>query len=107
MSTNELILLGKRIAELRCAKGLTQEGLSEICGVSSRHISEIERARTNPTFEALMAIAKALGLSLVALLDFRHLQAPADIYDEVEEMLKSLPQDKLVLAYRLLKIIVT
>ena len=37
--------LGKKIVELRMAKGLTQEELVELCNISIRTIQRIEMAR--------------------------------------------------------------
>ena len=105
MPNNNLKLLGKRIHELRVSRGYSQEGLSEQSSVSSRHISEIERGNTNPTFEALGKIADALGVTLVDLLDFRHHRENADLCQEIHETLKSLPDEKLVLVYKIVKAI--
>ena len=40
--------LGKKIAELRQAKGLTQSELAEKCNVSTRTIQRIESAEVTP-----------------------------------------------------------
>lgn len=59
--------LGKRIKQLREAKGLTQ---SE-CGVDDRTIRRIENEREvfNPSYLTLIEISKGLGVSLSELFE--------------------------------------
>ena len=61
-STRERI--GKRIAQLREAKGWTQEELSELAGLQRTHVSRIENGRYAVTLETIQAIAEALGMTV-------------------------------------------
>ena len=72
MNDNSLILLGKRIRELRVKHGLSQEKLSELSGISSRHISEMERGESNPSFQVMEQLTFALGVSMKEFFDFEH-----------------------------------
>lgn len=65
-----LTILGKRIARLRTRRGLTQEKLAEMLHYSTNHISKLESARTNPSFELLFAISKALDVELKEIFNF-------------------------------------
>ena len=67
---NELILLGKKIAEIRTGKGLTQEKLAEMVNYSANHIAKLESARTNPSFDLLVKIAKAMSIPVKDLFDY-------------------------------------
>ena len=60
---DELILIGKRIAEIRCKRGLTQEKLAEIINYSANHIAKLESARTNPSFDLLVNFSKSISVS--------------------------------------------
>lgn len=62
--------LGKRIAELRKVKGLTQEELAEKCGYSVEFVSLIERGVNAPAVAGLEKIAKALSVQIKDLFDF-------------------------------------
>lgn len=53
--------IGMRIAELRKAKGFTQEELSIRAGLQRTHISRIEAGRYAVTIDTLSAIAEQLG----------------------------------------------
>lgn len=53
-------LLGRRIADIRTGKGLTQEKLSEMAGITNNYLSNIERSRSIPSLETLMSLCAAL-----------------------------------------------
>jgi transcriptional regulator with XRE-family HTH domain len=55
------IRFGKRIKELRLAKGLTQEMLAAKIGVDRSYMGFLERGERNPSLEVILKIAKALG----------------------------------------------
>ena len=54
--------LGRRIAELRREKGLTQEELAEAMGVSRNHVADIELGTRNTGVWSLLLICRALAL---------------------------------------------
>ncbi|WP_084410850.1 helix-turn-helix domain-containing protein [Paenibacillus glacialis] len=56
--------IGDRIAELREQKGLTQEELSNLVGISRGALSHYEKSRRNPDFDTLTHIADILQVSL-------------------------------------------
>ena len=56
--------IGKRIAQVREEKQLTQSGLAREMGVSQSAVSQIEAGERNPSYEMLRDIAKALGVSV-------------------------------------------
>lgn len=61
-------LLGKKIKELRAAKGITQEELAERCGMFRTYLSRIESGLGNPTLTALHVLAAGLEVSVIELL---------------------------------------
>ena len=64
MPASALELLGRKIREVRLERGLTQERLAELCEMHHNHISSVERGITNPTFMALLRVARALDVSV-------------------------------------------
>ena len=56
--------LGKKIVELRMAKGLTQEELVELCNISIRTIQRIENGEVTPRSFTVKTILAALGYDL-------------------------------------------
>ena len=66
-------LLGKRIAEARELKGITQLQLAQAIGhtgpgVASSYISQVEAGKKIPKVETLIRLAEALGVTLQSLL---------------------------------------
>lgn len=59
MNTREYI--GKRIAEIRQAKGLSIRQLAEACGVSFANIYKIENGKYNVSIDILGKICEALN----------------------------------------------
>lgn len=53
--------IGKQIAERRKKKGLTQQDLAEISGVSPRTINSVEVGKANPSINVLNKIVKPIG----------------------------------------------
>ena len=53
--------IGQRIADLRKAKGMTQQDLADVTGNQRNHISRIESGKYSVGFDTLQAIAEALG----------------------------------------------
>ena len=65
--------LGHRVKELREGLGLSQQQLAEQADLDITYISGIERGRRNPGLNSLNRLARALKVSLPALVsDLRH-----------------------------------
>ena len=60
--------IGNKIQEVRNQKRLTQEQLAEMVGTSQKHISRIEVGYHNVKLDTLVAIARALCVSVDALI---------------------------------------
>ena len=56
--------IGKKIKDLRIAKGLTQEELADRSELSKGFISQLERDLTSPSIATLMDILESLGSDL-------------------------------------------
>ncbi|MSS90113.1 helix-turn-helix transcriptional regulator [Eisenbergiella tayi] len=59
---------GARIKRLRLKNHLTQEQLSEMIGLSPKHISNIETSNAHPSIETLVALSNVLHTSMDFLL---------------------------------------
>ena len=61
-------IIGRNIARYREAPGLTQATLAEKIGISTAFVSRVERGQKRMKVETLYATAKALDVSVDALL---------------------------------------
>lgn len=59
--------IGERIKEARKSKGLTQEDLAKLLGVTFAMIGQYERGERNPKMETLQKIALALDVTVASL----------------------------------------
>ena len=64
------ILLGRRVRELRRARGLSQDQLSEKSSLSPKYLSSIERGVENPTLDLLTRLAAGLQVTMMDLFNF-------------------------------------
>lgn len=62
---------GKHIKCLRNEKKLTQEELANLSGLSRQYIGDVERGARNISLINLEKIAKAFGISLSQLFNFK------------------------------------
>jgi transcriptional regulator with XRE-family HTH domain len=60
--------VGKRIREIREARGLTLDALAAKCGIAKPNLSRLENDKVTPKFETLTIIAAALDTHPVLLL---------------------------------------
>jgi transcriptional regulator with XRE-family HTH domain len=59
--------VGRRIAELRRERGLTQERLAERLGIAANALQRIELGMQNLTVRSLVRLANGFGVPLAAL----------------------------------------
>ena len=64
---------GTTIKELRECKNMTQAELGEKIGVSSKTVSKWETAKGLPDISLLQPLAKALGISVIELMNGEHI----------------------------------
>jgi transcriptional regulator with XRE-family HTH domain len=61
-------LVGKRIIQLRTAKGWSQSDLARACEKDRQSIERIENGKVSPSLYSLYELASALGVRLEELL---------------------------------------
>lgn len=88
-------LLGARVRQERTRKGLTQEQLAEMCGISSSYIGIIERGDKKLSVETLVKIASVLNISTDYLLKDSIRQLPESMVNTLLSAVKDLNQDEM------------
>lgn len=97
--------LGTRIAELRKAQALTQVQLAETLGLTQQMIASYEVGRRRVPVSMLPALARALSVSVEALIDEKAAPArrgPAPQLQQRIERLTRLPKAKQKLVLEML-----
>ena len=78
--------VGPRPRQIRERRGLTRKALSESTGLTVQAIANIEVGRRKPAFETLVALAKALEVSLDALAGLSSTKYPDSVLSDVGVM---------------------
>lgn len=90
------VLLGRRIHEIRKAKGWSQEKLGSKADLSYKFVGEIERGQQNPSFDTLVKIADALEIELFDLFRFEQgIANRKDIESRMAKIMKGISEDDL------------
>ena len=104
---NQPKLFGKRVRALRRAAKITQEDAAERARLNAKYLGELERGEKRPSFEAILALAKALGTSPAAFFQFdREENDEKIVRKKVEALLNKCELQQLQQAYRVLKALV-
>lgn len=85
MSLN-LEILGRRIKEKRCEKGISQAHLAEMAGLEPSYVSIIERGKKQIGLDKLVAVAGALDTTLDHLLIGNQICDNIGFYAEMEKL---------------------
>lgn len=96
-----VVLLGKRIRELRRELKYTQDGLAEKVGISGKYLGEVERGEANVSVQILGGIAMALGVLVQDLFVNEHWKNPEVLSEEIGSQLKGASADQVRLIYRI------
>lgn len=59
-----------RVKKLRSHRGITQEDLAALSGLSRQYIGDVERGQRNISLLNMEKIAKAFGITISELLNF-------------------------------------
>ena len=59
--------LGKRIQNLKKRRGLTEEKLALLCGMSALNLRKIEQGEVNLAISTIVHLAKALDITIARL----------------------------------------
>ena len=99
------ISLGRRIFALRAAKGLSQDRLADMAGMSVKHLGKIERGVANASIKCLADIAKALNMPVRDLLEVEHEQDAEALHAELALAIPKLSHKAAQTVYRLVRVL--
>ena len=97
---------GKKLQQIRKAKGLTQEKLAELAGVHEKHISKLELGTYKPSFDTLNKVLTALDLKIDEVgLNLEKVSVNDNpFYIKSVQILNSATEQELEFYYSLLKV---
>ena len=104
---DQLKQFGKRLRTVRKAAKITQEEAAERAELNPKYLGQIERGEKRPSFDAIMALAKALRVEPEVL--FRMDSGEADVKalrKIIETLLRQCGQQDLRRVYKVIKALV-
>ncbi len=96
-------LVGKRIREYRQKHKMSQEMLSEIIGIDSKHLSNIELGKNMPNPQLLLKLANAFDIEIKDLFEIYHLLPENKLRGVIVGLLDKLNVEQLQLTYKYIK----
>ncbi len=68
MEASPKSVFGRVLRRVRRERDLSQEALAASAGIARNHVSELERARRDPSLATVVQLADALGMSMADLM---------------------------------------
>lgn len=99
------VILGKRLREQRKLQNLKQDKFSEMVGISSIHLSEIERGNKTPSMETFIRIVNALNIPADILLRDEVSGGKPYILNDITEKMKDLTPAQLKMVTELFYVV--
>lgn len=97
------VYLGMRLKEIRTARRLSQEQLSERVGITPKHVSFIEAGRGFPSLQVLDKMATVLGVELKQFFDFDNFNKDILSADSIAKIYSDLDDSKKLVVYKVLR----
>jgi transcriptional regulator with XRE-family HTH domain len=99
-------LFGKRVRAVRRAAKFTQEAAAEASHLNSKYLGELERGEKRPSFEVIIALARALKVPPEAFFEFDlEEQNEKAIRSKIDELLDEADVERLAQVRAILRII--
>lgn len=97
-------LFGYRVRAIRRAANITQEDAAERAKMHPKYLGEIERGEKRPSFEAILALAEALGTSPATFFEFdKEERGERVLRKRIDSLIGRANPEQLQLAYRVLR----
>ena len=95
--------LGRRVRHFRVEKSLTQEKVAELCELSAKYISDLERGKANVSVIVLDKVAASLGITAIDLMANEHETDRVLLVKELTQFLETADDAKVRILYRIMK----
>ena len=98
--------LGRRIKEVRKARGMTQEALAERIEMSPQYLSRIEGGSQSPSVEMLTKLADSLEVEVWEIFDFGDPGTAKELREAVRKVVQGADEKQLRLALKVFRAVV-
>ncbi len=94
--------VGKRIKELREAKGMKQVELADLIDMEATNLSKLEKGVHLPKEDNLNKITNALGVEIKDLFDFGHIKTKQELVNDINTIFEQSTLEEMQFFYKIL-----
>jgi len=102
MEDKKLLIAGK-IKEIRAKLNITQDAFSEMIGLETSSLSNIETGKSYPSMQTFLNIIGKFKIKPEEFFDFDYLNTAENLDEEMIEIIKTQPYDRKQILYRIIK----
>ncbi len=97
------LLIGKKIKEIRAKYKITQDAFSEMIGLETSSLSNIETGKSYPSMQTMLNIMDKFNINPNDFFNFAYLDKDENLEKEMIEIIQNQPYDKKQILYRIIK----
>lgn len=94
--------VGKRIKELREAKGMKQVELADLIDMEATNLSKLEKGVHLPKEDNLNKITSALNVEIKDLFDFGHIKTKQELVNDINTIFEQSTLEEMQFFYKIL-----
>lgn len=94
--------VGKRIKELREAKGMKQVELADLIDMEATNLSKLEKGVHLPKEDNLNKITNALNVEIKDLFDFGHIKTKQELVNDMNTIFEQSTLEEMQFFYKIL-----
>ena len=94
--------VGKRIKELREAKGMKQVELADLIDMEATNLSKLEKGAHLPKEDNLNKITTALNVDIKDLFDFGHIKTKEELVNDINEIFNQSTLEEMQFFHKIL-----
>lgn len=94
--------VGKRIKELREAKGMKQVELADLIDMEATNLSKLEKGVHLPKEDNLNKITNALNVEIKDLFDFGHIKTKQELVNDINTIFEQSTLEEMQFFYKIL-----
>lgn len=94
--------VGKRIKELREAKGMKQVELADLIDMEATNLSKLEKGVHLPKEDNLNKITNALNVEIKDLFDFGHIKTRQELVNDINTIFEQSTLEEMQFFYKIL-----
>lgn len=102
---NQKSLIGKKFKEIRKNARITQDAFSELLGLETSSLSNIETGKSYPSMQTVINVIKKFNVDPTDIFDYEYFNNEQYLENEINNTIKKLDYKKKQILYKIIKAI--